>query len=553
LLSELRNPTSYAPLLSQVADVALERPLDAASSVILALQDNSRTALDAGGTDGLAPTVLGSALSALVRNPSDPGAQWAAPALEMITRMAFASEYGRSPQEMPLSYAQDWLNSWKAGEAPPLAEKLDTQLREIGAWTPGSPLQRNWKEIYTLDITKDINQSDLIRNENFRQQMDRTLTQKEAEAVCGPVAAVAFARANGSSPTLAEAVALAREVGWNSGGGMNGIGNQIRLLARLGVDAEAIQSGDAFQIARAAQQELSQDKPIIISSGAHYWVATSYNTQTGKFFVGATGRALGGADDMTLAEMDAASRNYTRDANNPNGIGLNGAVVLKNALPSAAPSSSPEVAAPTISAPVAERPSGDSPLAGAGIDFEQIRPSLGSINVFNGDQSARREAAEKMYTVSPQVRRQIFESAMEQGLGAEGVPQEQREYWKDAMRRVVIGEGESQPEKAENRDLNPFIMSYERPGRIGTARENAQREGLTPSSASGYFQFVKQHPDGSPYGHEQYLPEDARPGDGYDPRMQVRQFIRAIKQSAKHRGDPMSVVMQKRQQGWWGP
>ena len=70
-----------------------------------------------------------------------------------------------------------------------------------------------------------------------------TLTAEEALAACGPAAAVAFARAIGERPTLDDAVAAARLVGWTAADGMAGPRGQVHLLAHLGVGAR-LQEGD---------------------------------------------------------------------------------------------------------------------------------------------------------------------------------------------------------------------------------------------------------------------------------------------------------------------
>ena len=73
------------------------------------------------------------------------------------------------------------------------------------------------------------------------------------------------------------------------------------------------------------------------------------------------------------------------------------------------------------------------------------------------------------------------------------------------------------------------------------------------SSALGYFQFLATHPNNTEYGHwSNYMPGVSR-SMMTNPTAQVRQFIRAIKRSVKHHGDPWSVVEEKRQHGWWGP
>lgn len=131
---------------------------------------------------------------------------------------------------------------------------------------------------------------------------DPELTAEEAYAACGPAAAVAFARANGRNPTLAEALALAREVGWTAEGGMNGVANQKALLDRLGVEATLDGAASRESVVRA----LNEGRHVTISTPGHYFVATDYDPETDKFYVGNSGTAYKkGAPWMSLTEMEA--------------------------------------------------------------------------------------------------------------------------------------------------------------------------------------------------------------------------------------------------------
>ena len=169
-------------------------------------------------------------------------------------------------------------------------------------------------------------------------------------------------------------------------------------------------------------------------------------------------------------------------------------------------------------------------------------------NLWQPSQPQRHGKMTTFQARSPDERRVVFEDALERGLTEEGITDPgERERWKGAMRTLVTGQGLPPKKYGENPDLNPFMIAGESGGRAGTAdRMN--------SSALGYFQFLRQHPNGKPYGHEGYLPEEykRRP---YHPVGQVRQFVRAIKSSGRHKGDPMGPVRQKIDdpKGAWGP
>ena len=169
-------------------------------------------------------------------------------------------------------------------------------------------------------------------------------------------------------------------------------------------------------------------------------------------------------------------------------------------------------------------------------------------------QPNRRAAMEQFNRLPLEGRRAIFEAAMDDGLDAEHITEPaERDGWKRAMRAVVLGDGFP----GECPDLNPFMLAGELGGvfRGGADCRN--------SSALGYFQFLAQKPIpvGQPftpafdYGHwRTYSPFPDDYAYQTDPVCQVRQFIRAVRGSAKHQGDPMSVVREKSTPPYvWGP
>jgi hypothetical protein len=130
----------------------------------------------------------------------------------------------------------------------------------------------------------------------FSEGREQGLSAAEAAAVCGPAAAVAFARANGRNPSLREAKELGQSLGvWNASQGMAGPASQVTLLQKMGVPARLQQGVDWGQVAR----EVQSGRPVILDSPGHYWVATGYDSQTGEFEFGASAGVLTAAKGRT--------------------------------------------------------------------------------------------------------------------------------------------------------------------------------------------------------------------------------------------------------------
>lgn len=131
-------------------------------------------------------------------------------------------------------------------------------------------------------------------------QFEQGLPDEEAFAACGPVAALAFAQQTGRNPTLDEARALAKRVGWTAEGGMNGVANQKALLDRMGVASRLDTDVDFGEVA----QDASTGNPVIVSTAKHYYYVNGYDPKTGRFHVGKTGLARkGGSAWMSAAEI----------------------------------------------------------------------------------------------------------------------------------------------------------------------------------------------------------------------------------------------------------
>lgn len=114
-----------------------------------------------------------------------------------------------------------------------------------------------------------------------------------AASICGPIAAVQFAAAYGRAPSVAEAVALAKQNGnWDAGTGMHGPDSEASLLDSMGVPNRI----DHAPSKDAVIRDVTTGNPVILSSPNHYhyFVASGYDPSTGLFDTGNTGEALKG-------------------------------------------------------------------------------------------------------------------------------------------------------------------------------------------------------------------------------------------------------------------
>jgi hypothetical protein len=127
--------------------------------------------------------------------------------------------------------------------------------------------------------------------------------REKALAICGPAAAVAFERAYGHAPgNLAEATEAARIQGlWDQAVGMHGPAAEVALMKYLGVPAHQ-EAVDWNKIA----QEVMAGRPVALSTGQHYFVATGYNPANGTFEFGQSAgviRASGGHTQYTPGQL----------------------------------------------------------------------------------------------------------------------------------------------------------------------------------------------------------------------------------------------------------
>src|SRR5262249_31677687 len=91
---------------------------------------------------------------------------------------------------------------------------------------------------------------------------DPQLTAAEAEAACGPAAAVRFAQLYGRNPTLREATDMATSVGWNQQQGMAGLNSEKALFDKMNIPSAVVNGANVDQFVREAQT----GNPVVIST-----------------------------------------------------------------------------------------------------------------------------------------------------------------------------------------------------------------------------------------------------------------------------------------------
>jgi tape measure domain-containing protein len=132
---------------------------------------------------------------------------------------------------------------------------------------------------------------------------------------CGPLAAAALARGFGLAVDDKKIVQQSLEKGlFDTTNGTHGVAAFQQEAALAGLRTTQINRDEALAQLRAG-------KHVAISSGAHYFEGSSIDAQ-GRVHVGNSGLAMsryGGTADMTLDEMDAASKRMS-------GSGINGYV-----------------------------------------------------------------------------------------------------------------------------------------------------------------------------------------------------------------------------------
>jgi hypothetical protein len=142
-----------------------------------------------------------------------------------------------------------------------------------------------------------------------------------AAAICGPVAAIAFARATGRNPTIAEALEIARKNGrWDADTGMHGPPSEQALLDDMGIASRL----DADPTEAEVAADVNNGNPVIISSAGHYhyFVVTGVRQDPASgrtlYDTGTTGTALvGGSRWRSWDDLSAQAALFIDEPTSP--------------------------------------------------------------------------------------------------------------------------------------------------------------------------------------------------------------------------------------------
>jgi hypothetical protein len=164
-----------------------------------------------------------------------------------------------------------------------------------------------------------------VTPDQFKMARGEGLDEATAEAVCGPAAAIAFARSNGRQPTMREALELAKQVGWTTQG-MAGPQSQVELLKRMGIAATLTEGEPDWQKVRA---DVQRGNPVTLSSAGHYFVVERVDPDTGMLDLG----------NSALVLRASKGRRWFRPEEIPGlGMGNITAAIYKDSPSSPAPS-----------------------------------------------------------------------------------------------------------------------------------------------------------------------------------------------------------------------
>jgi hypothetical protein len=206
-----------------------------------------------------------------------------------------AAGYATDPQ-----WAQK-VENIRAGQVAPVTK--DLQAAPTPGEPGGAPTTRGsvWEPGSSAAPKFGTYTAESLTPNQFTEGQAQGLTAGEALAVCGPAAAVAFARANGRNPTLREAKELAQNLGlWDEGAGMHGPATQVQLLQKLGVESRMEQGTDWTKVA----QEVQAGRPVIVDTPQHYFTVTGYDPQSGAFEFGQSAGVLKASKGRTRYRPD---------------------------------------------------------------------------------------------------------------------------------------------------------------------------------------------------------------------------------------------------------
>jgi hypothetical protein len=201
----------------------------------------------------------------------------------------------------PAKFVDDLRNAGYVVDEPGYpAQGWVDQVKAINSHLPAAPSAGSNVVDRAAGLVQQGAQAVQQKVSDISQFGDSQLTAAEANAACGPAAAVRFAQRFGRNPTLREATDLAKTVGWTSGSGMAGLGSEKALMDKMGVATKLVSGPDWGTFANEART----GNPVTISTQGHYFTADGWDPATNRFHVGRSGMDLrGGSEWMTPEQM----------------------------------------------------------------------------------------------------------------------------------------------------------------------------------------------------------------------------------------------------------
>jgi hypothetical protein len=281
--------------------------------------------------------IVADAVGALARG--DESVQWAVTPLQNAARAAWQQENGDpgvDPKFADPNYVARWVNGFLEGKTDlPYQKELSDDIRRVGKPPPEDIAASRNGPSWIGKFGKDLGAGIKVDNEAKQLTVPQTaematrygMGANNTYAVCGPIAANGMLRAaNGDDSVPLDQVWQKALDGkyWN--GAWTGPVNFTRFLRKeynkdvsmvsemsyspgdLGDMNGQIKGGvRPSEIAQTMAQDVTSGKPVTVSisgSNGHYFVATDYDANANKFYVGTTGTVYkGGKEWMSLDEM----------------------------------------------------------------------------------------------------------------------------------------------------------------------------------------------------------------------------------------------------------
>jgi hypothetical protein len=256
--------------------MASDRPIEALASMALVGQGQNVTTEAVQRNSYHIAQGISALLSGKVDDKGQPTGTWTEPYLNDVARLAWAKEEagnGRTsdPRDAPVEYIEKWKDAFYGSDARvPMVKELDQQMLDYAAsrTQPGQPFR--WQDAY---------------GPNGERMISRQVTEVD----CGPNAFSTILRSRGYNVDPGVAFRFARQHEYHNGSEFTGPDNMVRMLRQeAGLNATSVSISPDGANWDKVDQELTEGRPVMISSPGHYWVITAKNPATGQYYVGQT-------------------------------------------------------------------------------------------------------------------------------------------------------------------------------------------------------------------------------------------------------------------------